>query len=179
MNSKLETKPDYSNNNIFKATNGAHLLKPLFLEQSYTDQSRVIYTLNYEDHPKGYPSLYRLYLELEDVTEYEFAKTYLDGMPHWRKLCKCSWFKPLLEEMRGDLQLKLQSRAIRGIAQEAASEESRNKFSALKYLADKGYVNTKDEKAKRGRPSKEEIEQEKKQILSEDTELNEILQRLN
>ena len=164
--------------NKFKATNGVHLLKPLFFEQAYDDPSRALYTLTYEDHPKGFVSLYRLYLEMEDVTEFEFANAYFDGMPHWRKLCKCSWFKPLLEEMRNDLQLKLQARAIRGIALEASADESRNKFSALKYLADKGYVQ-KEEKTKRGRPSKEELESTKKQIISEDNELNEILQRLN
>src|SRR5574337_902614 len=68
---------------------GKPLTQSLFLEIGYTEQS--IYTLKEEDYMyegKLYPSLKRLYLEMEDLTEYEFANTYLLGWKHWKRLCE-------------------------------------------------------------------------------------------
>ena len=56
---------------------GKPLTQSLFLEIGYTDFS--VYTLkdqDYEYNDKVYPSLKRLYLEMEDPTEYEFARMF-------------------------------------------------------------------------------------------------------
>ena len=60
--------------NSLKSTNGIPLTQSLFLEIGYTDYA--VFTLKDDDYEyKGrvYPSLKRLYLEMEDVGEYEFA----------------------------------------------------------------------------------------------------------
>ena len=150
--------------------------RALFLEPSYKMQDYVQYVLSPYDHPtRGIPSIYRLYIEMEDLAEFDFANTYFLGMDHWRRICECEWFKPYLEEMRGDLQLKLKSRALARIKQEAEKEDSKNYFQSLKYLADKGYI----EKDKKGRPSKAQVEAEAKKQASNKTELDDIMDRMD
>ena len=64
---------------------GRPLTQSLFLELGYTEHS--VYTLKEQDYAykgKNYPSLKRLYLKEEDVTEYEFATKHLLGWQHWR-----------------------------------------------------------------------------------------------
>ena len=83
--------------NKFKNAVGAHLLKALFYEVS-EDGTRVdcLYSLKQEDSPdiqdnsRIYPSIHRLYVEMGDATEYEFAKKYFKSSQDlramaWRK----------------------------------------------------------------------------------------------
>jgi len=137
----------------FKNEQGVYLTKGLFYETFPVNRDNLLYSLSTQDHPDGYPSIYRLYLETEDVTEFTFASLYFDGMVHWRKICSQDWFKPYLEAMRIDLHSKLKAKALEGIKEEAFSSDGKNRFAALKYLADKGYI--EKETAKRvGRPNK-------------------------
>lgn len=142
--------------NKFKTVTGLYLLGKLFLEQAYHDTERVLYTLKDEDH-RGYPSLYRLYMEMEDLTEYEFANKHLDGWKHWEMLSSALWFRPFIVRWRKELELKLKARALREIMEEAASG-GKHAFQANKYLIEKGWVEKPE--GKRGRPSKNEILQE-------------------
>lgn len=140
----------------FTSENNIHLLKDLFFEMTPrgADKVNVLYTLKDKDH-KGYPSLYRLYIEMEDTTEWEFANTYLDGWDHWQKLLRCKWFQPYVERWRHELELKLKARHLRYV-KDAALGDGKDKLAANKYLLDKGYT-IQQEGAKRGRPSKAEI----------------------
>lgn len=64
------------------------LTQGLFLEIGYTKYS--VYTLKDEDYEyKGqmFPSLKRIYLEMADAGEYEFATTHLLGWSHCHLLC--------------------------------------------------------------------------------------------
>lgn len=156
--------------------------RALFLEPSYKMQDHVQYVLSPYDHPtrRGpdgsfIPSIYRLYIEMEDLAEFDFANTYFLGMEHWRKLCGMEWFKPYLEEMRGDLQLKLKSRALARIKQEAEKEDSKNYFQSLKYLADKGYI----EKDKKGRPTKAQVAAEAKKQAENKSDLDAMMERMD
>ena len=140
---------------IFKTHNGIRLTKALFLEQSYGDESCVLYTLSDSDHPKGYKSIYRLFMAMEDPTEFLFAEKYFDSYDHWLKIRESVWFKPLHERMARDLELKLKALSIQAIRQEAADPSNRSFYTANKYLAEKGYntevtksVSKKDVKAK-------------------------------
>lgn len=134
----------------------AFYLNALFFEQTMADKSTVLYTLKDHDH-NGYPSLYRLYMETNDPTEWRFATTYLDGWKHWELLQACVWFKPYIERWRRELELRMKSQALARIMAEAKTT-NKESFSANKYLLEKGWE-PKDTASKRGRPSKEDIKQ--------------------
>lgn len=124
-------------NNKFKSSIGSRYLNGLFFERTSADKATVLYTLKNEDH-NNYPSLYRLYMEFEDVTEWEFANTYLDGWDHWTMLCDCTWFSPYILRWRRELELKLRARALKLIRSEAESD-SKNAYYANKFLLEGGW----------------------------------------
>jgi hypothetical protein len=67
---------------------GRPMTQALFLEIGY-ETDKAVYTLKDDDHTHNgvvYPSLKRLYLEMEDVVEYDFANTYLLGWSHWKRM---------------------------------------------------------------------------------------------
>lgn len=140
---------------LLKSTNGIPLTQSLFLEIGYTDYA--VYTLKDEDYEykgKVYPSLKRLFIEMEDVGEYLFACEYLLGWDHWQRLCANKQVAKHIDEWRYELELKLRSKAIKNIITKAYTERG---IQAAKWLAEKGW-----DKRKAGRPSKDEIEQEKR-----------------
>lgn len=138
-----------------KSTNGIPLTQSLFLEIGYTEYS--VFTLkddDYEYKGKVYPSLKKLYLEMEDVGEYLFACEYLLGWEHWQRLCSNKQISKEIEKWRYELELKLRSKAIIEIRNRSKTEKGIN---ASKWLAEKGW-----DKRQAGRPSKEEVERETK-----------------
>jgi len=147
------SKFDIDKSRLLDST-GKPITQSLFLEIGYTDFS--VFTLkedHYEYKGKLYPSFKRLYLELEDPTEYEFATRYLLGWKHWLRLYQNRQIRPYIEEMREELELKLRSQAFRDMVSLSASEGGN--FSATKWLADKGW-----DKRSAGRPSKQEKERD-------------------
>lgn len=125
------------------------------------DKSTVLYSLKDHDH-EGYPSLYRLYMEMEDVTEYEFANAYFDNWEHWEMLLACKWFHPYISRWRRELDLKFKTEAIKVIRHELKEQGSKNKFQAAKMIIDRVWENkeAKGPTAKRGRPVKDNTETE-------------------
>lgn len=162
------------------AANGRYL-KGLFYETTGADKASVSYTLKDWDHVVGdvtYPSLYRLYLSTEDLTEYEFANLHLDGWEHWEMLTSSTWFKPYVERWRKELSLKIKARALNRLKSEASSS-SKNAFLANKFLIEKGWVD-KDSTGKnsRGRPSKDEVKAAANEIALVERRLEEDFERL-
>src|SRR4051812_9605533 len=102
--------------NPFRHKTGQRKLKNLFYEQSPADKTGVVYTLKNHDH-MGYPSMYRLYMEFDDPTEYSFAIATLDGWDHWEILCECTWFKPYVAKWRKELDVRTRARALNKIKQ--------------------------------------------------------------
>lgn len=138
---------------LLKSTNGIPLTQSLFLEIGYTDYA--VYTLKDEDYEykgKEYPSLKRLYLEMEDVGEYLFACTHLLGWEHWQRLCANKQINEHIEKWRYELELKLRSQAIMEIKAKSKNEKGIN---ASKWLAERGW-----DKRPAGRPSKADVERE-------------------
>jgi hypothetical protein len=160
----------------FRTTSNTRYLKGLFYEQTLSDKSSVVYTLKDWDH-LGYPSLYRLFMELEDLTEYEFSNKYLDGWEHWDMLCRCEWFKPYVERWRKELSLKIQGEALKALRAEASSS-SRNAFAANKFLVDRGWVDKTEKTNNRGRPSKEEIKKAADEIAFHERRIEDDFTRL-
>ena len=137
----------------FKDGKNGYMTMMLFLETT-TDVERAVYTLTDRDKEKDgvvYPSLRRLYLELEDPAEYEFANKYLWGWDHWQKMVGNQVLFEYIRLWREELEVKLRARGIRAVIEQADKN-----FNAAKWVAD-GHWNVR-----RGRPSKEELEREKK-----------------
>lgn len=133
---------------------GKPITQSLFLEIGYTEMA--IYSLKEEDciyEGRTYPSMRKLYVEMGDPTEYLFAKTYFLGWKHWKRVCENKLIRKNIDEWREELEVKLRSEGV-GLAIKAAKEGG---FQASKWLADRGWDNRGA-----GRPSKEEMEREKK-----------------
>jgi len=147
--------------NNFKDSTGKYRTQSLFIE--YRDRNgnyAPIYNLkNYDqtDHDGNLiRSLKNLYLDLGDITEYEFANLYFDGWDHWQRVCNNAYLKKEIDNWRFELELKMKAEAIRAIRAIAKDEGDKGQLSAAKYIAEKGW------ETKRGRPSKEEIAKERK-----------------
>lgn len=167
----------------FKTDQGVFLTKSLFFEMvSYSDKPYCVYTLKNEDHPQGYPSLRRLYLEEADPTEYTFATKHLDGWDHWKRLLECEWFKPYVESWREELELKLKSQAYKRMMAEAEDNLSKNKLAANKFIIEtvRRVQRNEDlgEKNTKGRPDKASVDKKAFDIAKEQFELDKDAERL-
>ena len=92
------------------AGNGQRLTKGLFVEYSYEGkESKPVYTLAREDKEVDgvvYPSLYRLYMECDDITEAVFVSRYMLDARQWEMVSSGSLFKEEIQNWRNDLKLK-------------------------------------------------------------------------
>lgn len=160
----------------FKNANGNWILAGLFLETSYNDKTHVIYTLKDDDyvlHGKKYISIKRLYLLEEDPTEYQVATKYFGGWKHWKALCDSPTLQEHIEDWREELEVKLRSEGVRAMITKASDASDKNSFSAAKYLSDKGW---QDKKV--GRPSKADIDNERKKQANVKSKVVGDLERL-
>lgn len=144
--------------------------KGLFYETTLPDERPEFgtsWTLKEKDLVAGdktYRSMKRVYLDMEDVTEYDFAMATLGSYKHWERLVESPIIRKHIDQWRKELNLKLKARAMKAIIN-AATVDEKSSFQAMKYLADNEYL---DKKAKRGRPSKEEVSAE----LRREVEIN-------
>lgn len=139
------------------------MTQALFLEIGY-QVDKAVFTLKDDDHEyegNTYPSLKRLFLEMEDPTEYEFANKYLLGWSHWKRMNENKALKKHFEEWREELELRLRAQGIRAIIDQSCDDKG---FQAAKYLAEKGW-----DKKQVGRPSKhDKIREERMQAKLDD-----------
>lgn len=125
----------------------------LFLETGYDEDST--YTLKESDYfynNKLYISAKRIYLEMEDVTEYEYAQALFVSWKHWLKITENKQLLSHISEWRSELEYKLRSRAVKSMIGQAST----GSFQAAKWLANREW-----EVRGAGRPSKSEVESEK------------------
>lgn len=163
--------------NIFKNSSGAHLLKSIFFEYDDITKSQAIYTLKDYDHTvdgKLYPSLRRLYVELEDPTEYEFATKYLDSWSHWKKLSAASFFTEHLNDWREELSVRLRAQAVNRIKVESKSG-SKAAFQANKFLVAGQWT---EKSSPVGRPTKEKIKSEAEKLFKESSVVDDDFDRI-
>jgi hypothetical protein len=122
----------------------------------------------------SYPSLKLIYMEYSHIPgyEYEFAQDVFGSWDHWQRLTKDSSLRNVFKEWREELDIKLRAEAIKGLIQ-ASKEADAKGVAAARYLADKGYASST-----RGRPSKEEVEREKKIAASVSKDLESDMERL-
>ncbi len=149
-----------AHNSVFRNENGKRMTHLLFYETCMGNHTHVMYTLKDKDY-KGYTSLYRVYMEMEDITEFEFATRYFESFEHWERVSKTAAIKDHANRWRKELTLKLQARALKSIINEAMDEDSKNSFSANKYILAKGW-DTTVEKAK----GSEKVATTKEEVVS-------------
>lgn len=148
----------------FLDTMGRYKTQSLFLETAYDPEAMFTYDeVDKEYKGKTYYSLKRLYLEMEDVTEYDFVTRYLAGWNHWQKMLGNTRIRELIEECRNELELKLTSRYLKHIRELGAN----GNYNAAKYIANKEYGSGK------GRPSKLEKESALKKAMNIDNDTRE------
>lgn len=158
----------------FKNATGNFLLQGLFYETTLSDKSSVVYTLKDAEH-QGYPSLYQLYMEEGDPTEYLFANKYLSGWAHWERLCECTWFQEYVLRWRKELELALRAKALKNIMT-TADGAGRDAFQASKFLLEGNWLSAKNQKV--GRPSKEAIRQAANEHFEHNRRLQEDAERV-
>jgi hypothetical protein len=160
----------------FITDNGRFTTKSLFLEKTIPAQNRhlAVFTLRDDDRVvdgKTYYSLKKLYLAMEDVHEYTFATTYLHGWKHWKTMCATAELIPHITEWREELALKIRCQGFKEMKKLSEGGDR----TASKYLADKGWD---EQSGKRGRPSKEEVAKERKQLAAIQGELEDDFARM-
>ena len=150
--------------------------KALFFEETGADKATVVYTLKDVDH-EGFPSLYRLYMDLDDPTEWEVANQLMDGWEHWENLCTCTWFKPIVERWRKEVELRMKSKALVRIRSEAKTA-SKEAFAANKYILEKGWEPKEGSRNGRGRPTKDDIKKAADDLAKASNQLSDDYLRL-
>lgn len=156
------------------------LTKSIFFEHDGPEKNLAIYTLKQNDHTHNgytYPSLRNLYLDTLDPFEIEFAEKYLGSWSHWLHITQQAWFRPLVEEWREELKIKLQSKGFAAIVEKAVDKEDKDHFQAAKVLMTEGWI-PKEHKGKRGPRTEDKIKKEAKEILSSKKLLEEDIDRL-
>lgn len=157
----------------YKGANGKWLTKAIFAETVIEDHGVVDYTLKDRDYTlkdgRTVPSLKRLYLELADPTEYDFATRYLGGWQHWMELTNYL-LKDIVEEWREELDLKLQAQSIAQLKELAEGGDR----MAAQFIAKREYKN----KRKAGAPSKAEKDGALKEHVASVTRIDNHLKRI-
>jgi len=121
----------------FLGSNGTILTSELFIEHGRGDQA--LYTFTREDKEvegKIYPSLYRLYMEHDDITEASFVSACFYGWEQWEKIANGALYRSEIARWRTDLKAKVLGILVQTLVSDATSGSKSSKSSA-KYLVDK------------------------------------------
>lgn len=164
-----------STKSVLKDSQGRFRTQTLFWEFR-SDKYPFLFTTKDDDIEVNgtiIPSLKKIYFSYDHVPEkeYSFANEVLGGWLHWEALTKNKLFSDMITQWRYELDLRIQEEAIKSLMA-ASREEGAKGVAAAKYLADKGY------KGIRGRPSKAEVERERKQQAAIAKEFEEDFERI-
>jgi len=138
---------------------------------------QAVFTLKDRNFIKNghlYYSLKNIYFSYDHIPgfEYEFAQDVFGSWDHWEAVAASTGpVKKYIDAWRDELTVKLQAKALQAMIKTATFEGSKG-TPAARYLADRGW------EVKRGRPSKEEVEREKKIAAGVEREIQEDMQRL-
>ena len=145
---------------------GRNPTSSLFFElNDGTDKYTPIYSLE---------EFHNVFLELADLTEYKAAKKLVGEWTEWTRLKNGSpTFKRLVNEWKEELKVKLESEAYERILSLVNSDKEATALSAAKWFAENGW-----EKSSKGRPTKAQIEAEKKRMAQEANVTSDELDRV-
>lgn len=125
---------------------------------------------------EGYINFGKAYVEDGDPSGYKTAMRLLGDYDYWKFLMKVAWFREAKAEWDETLDAKLSGEGMAKI-REIANSEDRGALAAAKFLATLEYRKEKAE-AKRGRPSKDELEGKLNEMAAEERELEEHAKRI-
>jgi hypothetical protein len=126
-------------------------------------------------HAEGViPSLRKIYLEMADPAEYDFAMKVFKSDRHWKILQNLEFFKPYLEEWRQTLRLKLRSEGIKTLRELALSGPGPQALQAGKWLAEMNFEPKQD----KGRPSAQAVAKETRSVVEQNRMLLEDAERM-
>ena len=154
----------------YKGTNGIWLTEALFFDRMTvkpTDQWPVQPLFTFFEKRPDYRCAMDDFVALEDPTGYLWAMKYLGDWNHWLRLMRTPWFPEVVEEWRRTLAIKQQAEALATI-RDLSRGSSPQALMAAKYLAEEGWK----PKATKGRPSKEMVDKELKQLTKAQQESN-------
>lgn len=124
----------------FKGNGSKWLTEGLFLETTQSNDN-VLYSMQPWDKEldgKIIPSIHRLYVDMEDVSEWEFGNKYFDGYQHWLVIREKPFFAEAYKRMKEELNAKLRGKALKVMLAQVA--EGTASQATLKYLADNDYL---------------------------------------
>ena len=118
---------------------------------------------NNKHEEQYYWSMKRLYLEIADPNEYEFALKVLGSWDHWRSLLKNPTIMAYIEKWREELATKLAAVGVKSLLQKATDGD----VQAAKFLATKQWNNVfeKVTKSKVESKEKQEIEDDYRRLM--------------
>ena len=140
----------------------------LFEEYKHPDYASI-WTLrpyDYKAKEGVYPSLRKIYMDLKDPTEGRIATEVFTTYELWNRIANSAWFKPYITQWRNELEIRLRAEGLSKLI-----EQSGRSTSAAQFLAEGKW------KQKRGRPTKEEVEGERKIQAGIVTEVDELFSR--
>lgn len=145
---------------------GHYLTQGLFYEfRHQTKNFNAPYNLKERDH-KDSKSMYQIYMDCE--TEYEAAQVLLGSWKHWEILCKAPFFVPEIEKWREERAIREQA-----LAKKVLLEQTRDgNVTAAKSVLD-------SHKRKAGRPSKQEVEGERRRQAGLESKVSSIVERMS
>lgn len=158
----------------FKDGIGSWLTKGLFVENYTASQwkelkCRPYFTLKDKDavNERGYKflSLRKIYMEMADQSEYNFAMTVFGSFELWNTIAKSTWMKKHVEVWREDLQAKLKSEAFAVVKDIAVNGPPATALSAAKFLLTQEW---KEEGVVRRKLTREEVKEKQNQLTKED-----------
>lgn len=173
MQESKNLKPPY------KTINNRWLTTSLFWERYWNISEKerpkdveAVFSL-YDDKP-GLVNCRKTFVELGDPTGYKWAIQYLGDYEHWQTLMKKPWFREAVDVWVEELNAKLLGEAIsvyRLLARAGTTETI--KMQAASKLAEQPW-----NKAKKGRPSKEDINAQLKTEARKRTAEDDDLERI-
>lgn len=167
--------PQYKTEPPYKGQNGAWLSVALFYEMSrdLPQERRIMEPVfSFEERP-GYVWCRKTFVELMDVTGYEWAMKYLNSWEHFERLLQSDWFFSEYQKWCDEVKANLKAAALKRISViSATSENEAQALAASRYLAEGGWERT------RGRPSKNELKGEMKRLVEKVSHTDEDMQRI-
>jgi hypothetical protein len=125
------------------------LVEDLFLELVDHGEAWKQFTLKTWDvthRGNEYRSLHRLYVEMNDLSEYAFANTYFYNFAHWDRVRKHPEIRPYYDTMRQELEAKLSTKALSAMIAQVDSGTATQ--ATLKFLANREYQPTQSKQPK-------------------------------
>lgn len=130
----------------YLSTTGQRLARQLFIENDWIGENDLaVYTMHREDREhngKTYPSLYKLYMAVADITEARFVSSYLYDWEQWNALAASATYKDEIARWRVELKSLVLGELIDTLIEDAHSDSKSSKASA-KFLVDKLSKNNK------------------------------------